>query len=172
MENLISVVSSVLKTTPSRWVYLTGSLPVDLLSRRPAPAEWSALECLVHIIDVEQVFTTRLQAFLAGRDFAAFNPDAEGTPAAAAPQPAELAARFAEMRQASLAALAALQPADLARQARHAELGLVTLEQMINEWAAHDLNHTIQAERALIQPFIEGCGPWQVYFQDQVVCAA
>ena len=41
-------------------------------------------------------------------------------------------------------------------QARHQELGPVTLEQLLHEWAAHDLMHTVQAERALMQPFIEG----------------
>jgi hypothetical protein len=30
---------------------------------------------------------------------------------------------------------------------------------MIHEWAAHDLMHTIQGERALMQPFIADCGP-------------
>jgi hypothetical protein len=28
--------------------------------------------------------------------------------------------------------------------------------------------HTVQAERALMQPFIQGCGPWQVYFTDHL----
>jgi hypothetical protein len=31
---------------------------------------------------------------------------------------------------------------------------------------SHDLNHTVQAERALIQPFVGGSGPWQAYFAD------
>jgi hypothetical protein len=151
MQNILSTVSGILQTTPARWTFLTGSLPVELL------------------IDTEQVFSTRLLAFLAGRDFAAFNPDEQGTKADADPQPAELAARFTRLRQANLAGVDQLTPADLGRKARHAELGLVTLQQMLNEWAAHDLNHTIQAERALIQPFIQDCGPWQVYFQDQVI---
>jgi hypothetical protein len=30
------------------------------------------------------------------------------------------------------------------------------------------LEHTVQAERALMQPFIEGCGPWRMYFLDHV----
>lgn len=29
---------------------------------------------------------------------------------------------------------------------------------------AHDLDHGIQAERALMQPFIHASGPWQPYF--------
>jgi hypothetical protein len=32
--------------------------------------------------------------------------------------------------------------------------------------AGHDLMHTVQAERALMQPFIAGCGPWQPYCAD------
>ena len=35
---------------------------------------------------------------------------------------------------------------------------------MIHQWAGHDLMHTVQGERALLQPFIEGCGPWKRYF--------
>jgi hypothetical protein len=45
-------------------------------------------------------------------------------------------------------------------------LGTVTLAEFLHEWAAHDLNHTLQAERALMQPFIAGCGPWRGYFAD------
>jgi hypothetical protein len=70
------------------------------------------------------------------------------------------------MRQASLKALEAITLADLERSVRHGELGPVTLGQMLNEWAGHDLMHTVQAERAMMQPFIEGCGPWQIYFKD------
>jgi hypothetical protein len=70
------------------------------------------------------------------------------------------------MRVASLELLARLTPADLSRTARHSELGSVTLEQLLHEWAAHDLMHTVQAERALMQPFIAGSGPWRGYFAD------
>jgi hypothetical protein len=39
---------------------------------------------------------------------------------------------------------------------------------MLNEWAAHDLMHTVQAERAIMQPFIAGSGAWKVYFSDHI----
>jgi hypothetical protein len=52
----------------------------------------------------------------------------------------------------------------LARRA--SELGVVTLGEMLYEWAAHDLNHTVQAEKALMQPFIAGSGLWRGYFRD------
>jgi hypothetical protein len=37
------------------------------------------------------------------------------------------------------------------------------------EWSALDLMHTVQGERALLQPFIDGCGPWKRYFSDHAV---
>jgi low temperature requirement protein LtrA len=81
-------------------------------------------------------------------------------------RPDKLAAEFASLREASLAALKRVSEADLTRTARHSELGVVTLGEMLYEWAAHDLNHTIQAERAIMQPFISSSGLWKVYFKD------
>lgn len=42
----------------------------------------------------------------------------------------------------------------------------VTLREMLNEWAGHDLMHTVQAELAVMQPFITASGPWRGYFAD------
>lgn len=169
MENILDLTRRVLTTTPVRWQSLTSTLPEDLLRRQPKSGEWSALDCLQHLIDTERgVFPVRIGVFLAGKDsFPAFNPDAEGTPAGQR-SPLEMAAEFAQLRQAGLEALGRVTAADLSRQARHGELGLVTLEQMIHEWAAHDLMHTVQAERALMQPFILGSGAWLKYFIDHI----
>jgi hypothetical protein len=167
MTDLLDQVQAVLATTPARWQSLTKALSHDLLARPPAPGEWSALDCLVHLLDTERaVFPVRVEAFLAGRDFPAFDPDAEGTKADPENSPADLALRFVHLRRASLALLAGLTDADLPRRARHAELGIVTLGDMLHEWAAHDLMHTVQAERALMQPFIVGSGAWRPYFAD------
>jgi hypothetical protein len=163
MEDLLTSVRAVLAATPARWQALAGAVPAELLTLAPAPGEWSALACLQHLIDTERdVFPARIEAFLAGRDFAAYDP-VEYTGALT---PAEVAASFAQLRAASLALLERVTTADLAREARHAELGMVTLAEMLNEWAGHDLMHTVQAERALMQPFIAGCGPWRAYFRD------
>ena len=169
MENILIYSRSVFATTPIRWENMVQSLPVELLTRQPALGEWSALDCLQHILDTEIVFSARLKYFMAGQDFPAFNPDKEGAPLSSTPSPAEMAAQFSRMRKDNLATLAALTPADLKRRARHADLGMVSLEEMVHEWAAHDLNHTVQAERAIMQPFILGSGPWQIYFKDHLV---
>ncbi len=166
MNNILTSASAVLSANPARWASLAQAVPADLLSQAPAPGEWSALECLQHLIDTEPVFQFRVDAFLAGRDFPDFDPDSQGTKPDARRTPVDLAAEYARLRAASLDALARLTPGDLDRQAVHQELGRVTLSEMVHEWAAHDLMHTVQAERALMQPFIKGCGPWLKYFTD------
>ena len=165
MHDLLNEVRSVLSITPTRWLAITSCLPTDLLARQPSPGEWSALDCLGHLLDTERyVFPVRVEHFLAGRDLEAFNPETQGS--ILDQSPAELAAEFAHLREGSLAALKKVSEADLLRKARHSELGVVTLGEMLHQWAAHDLNHTVQAERALMQPFIAGSGPWRGYFKD------
>ena len=170
MTTLIDWTQGVLSATPLRWLNLTDMLPAELLSRPPAPGEWSALACLQHLVDTERwVFPARVRYLLAGQDFPAFDPDSQGTQPDLRMSPAELAQTFAALRQQGLTALAEVSPADLDRRARHAELGPVSLSELLHEWAGHDLMHTVQAERALMQPFIDGCGPWQPYFAEHWV---
>lgn len=169
MDDVLPLVRAVLSGTPDRWLKLAETLPAELLGRQPAPREWSALECLVHLIDVEPIFFSRVQAFLAGQDFPAFNPDEQGSHPEPGQPLTQFAAEFAHLRSRSLKLLLQVTPDDFTRQVRHEELGPVRLVEMLNEWAAHDLMHTVQAERALMQPFIQACGPWLAYFMDHMV---
>ncbi len=162
MDTGLEAVRALIGTTPERWIDMARALPVELLALPPAEGEWSAVECLQHLVDSERVFQFRVQAFLAGRDFPNFDPDTQGSQPGAQ-TPLALAEELARMRRESLRMLEKLSPADLEREARHGELGRVTLNEMLHNWAAHDLNHTVQAERALMQPFIRGCGPWNLY---------
>lgn len=167
-SNPIEMVKTVLSTTPARWLSLAENLSLDLLARPPAPGEWSALECLYHLLDTENIFPVRVHALLTGQPIVAFDPDTEGTKSTdQAPQ--QLAQKFVSMRRASLKELERVTLQDLSRTAHHSELGTVTLGELLHEWAAHDLTHTIQAERALMQPFIAGSGLWRSYFQDHDV---
>lgn len=165
MTDTLNMVKAVLTTTAPRWLNMTKTLPVDLLNHQPAADEWSATECLIHLLDTEHIFPARVQALLAGQAIPAFNPDTQGTKRATSSLE-QLANEFASLRQASLAELEHITPQDFNRSAEHSELGTVTLGQLLHEWAAHDLNHTIQAEKAIMQPFIHGSGPWRPYFRD------
>lgn len=167
MESILMWLPAVLTTTPQRWINLIEALPVTLLGKPPAPKEWSALDCLQHLTETEQhVFPVRVKSILAGKDFPAFDPDAQGTVSPSNQTPLDQVAEFARLRTESLSLVATLKPEDLSRTAIHAELGRVTMSELLHEWAAHDLMHIVQAERAMMQPFISGCGPWQPYFAD------
>ena len=169
MNTLLEHVQAILSTTPERWQRLVNTLPIDLLTRPPGVAEWSALHCLQHLLDAERLnFPVRFHAFLAGQDFAAFDPNQQHShPDSQTPE--QLAAAFARSLKASLVLLKDVGDEDLRRTVRHPQLGPVTLAEMLHTWAAHDLNHTVQAERALMQPFMLGCGPWRSFFQDHEV---
>ncbi|MBA3945727.1 MAG: DinB family protein [Herpetosiphonaceae bacterium] len=163
MSNTLARVRAILITTPLRWNQLIEAVPEDLLHAPPAPGEWSALDCLQHLLDTERlVFPVRLEALRRGHGFPDFDPMQQGTGGTDAP--AALAASFAQLRARSLTALATVTEDEFGRQGQHAKLGTVNLEQLLHTWAAHDLNHTIQAERAVMQPFIRACGPWHVFF--------
>lgn len=169
MTNLLDTVKAVLSTTTARWLSLTESLPGALLTRKPLQSEWSAMDCLCHLVDAERwIFPRRVQAILVGDDFVAFDPDKQGT-LYTTQDPKQLAKEFAQLRKSSLIELDKLTLDDFPRTARHSELGVVTLEQLLHEWAAHDLMHTVQAERAILQPLIIGSGPWRPYFKDHDV---
>ena len=103
-----------------------------------------------------------------GEEFPAFDPGEDGTKPREASGSLDLAKEFDRLRAESVKTLSHLNPADLNRKAKHQELGTVSLEEMLNQWAAHDLMHTVQGERAIMQVFIAGCGPWKKYFSDHV----
>jgi hypothetical protein len=169
MSNKLQVVRAILSTTAMRWLSMSESLPEGLLTRTPLPNEWSAMDCLCHLLDAERwVFPVRVKALLAGENFVAFDPDSQGTHYTTQ-DPKELSEEFARLRKGSLIELDKVTLQDLSFAAQHSELGTVTLGELLHEWAAHDLMHTVQAERALMQPFILGSGPWRLYFKDHDV---
>jgi hypothetical protein len=174
MTDLVSRTIAILRIDGDRWRALAIGLDRQLLVRPPAPGEWSALQCLGHATDTEAaVFAARVRAVLAGEAvFASYDPDAESTPVTPATDPAALAERHASLRAESLALLGTVAESDLDRKARHAEFGPVTLRELLNEWAAHDLMHVVQAERAVMQAFIPHSGPWRRYFADHDVAAS
>jgi hypothetical protein len=164
MNELLPSVRAVLETTAPRWLTLAATLPPDLLQRPPAPGEWSAIECLRHLSDAERdVFPVRVRAFLAGHDLTPYDPVAQAS-GDAGETPLALAEDFARLRQESLTLLAQVQPSDLNREVIHREYGPVRLAELLHQWAAHDLMHTVQAEQALMQPFVAGSGPWRSTF--------
>lgn len=172
MSDLLEAATRILSTTAARWQRLAESTPEDLLLREPAPGEWSAAQCLQHLLVAERsVFGPRLRAVLEGGDMAAFDPNAPRPPEAER-GPVEAAAALAAAREEHLAVLSGLTDADLDREARHPEYGMLPLRVILSTWAAHDLQHTVQAEEALMQAFLPGTGPFRFRFAAHEVAKA
>jgi hypothetical protein len=62
-----------------------------------------------------------------------------------------------------------LAPDDLDRTLPHPGFGDITPGQLLSGCCAHDLQHTVQAEVALMQPFLPASGIWRGVFADQDV---
>jgi hypothetical protein len=170
-SELIRRVCDVLRINGTRWQALAAGLDRELLARIPEPGEWSALECLNHAEMTEDaVFATRLRVILTtGGSFPDFDPDAHPSNVNEEGDPMALAASHARQRAASLELIAGVTVADLDRTGLHGSLGVVTARQLLNEWAAHDTMHVVQAERAVMQAFIPDAGPWRQFFWDHDV---
>jgi DinB superfamily len=165
MTDVLDAARRILSTTPGRWRSLVETVPEELLRRPPAPGEWSAVDCLHHLLLAERgVFGARLRAILEGGDLAAFDP---GQPHG--PGPEQALAALAAARDEHLAILSGLAPADVERTGHHPQYGAVPLRTILNTWAAHDLQHTVQAEEALMQEFIPETGPFRFRFADHDV---
>ncbi len=169
----IEQIKTVLVTTAPRWQHLAAAVPEALLARKPKAGEWSALECLRHLTEGEQfLWPVRIKAFLAGTSFPDFDPNAPQRDYSTL-SPTQLADEFARLREANLPLLESVTEDDLDRPGTHPRLGAVKLGQMLHVWAAHDLMHTVQGERALMQPFIMEAGPWRGFaFTDHDVSPA
>jgi hypothetical protein len=169
MPDLIAQTLSMLRTSVDRWAAIS-RVDGELLARQPAPGEWSAIQALQHVVDTElAIFNARLLAIRAGEAFPGFDPDTEGHVHRITHTAPELADQLRPMRAESLASIESLVPGDLERTGTHALLGVVTMAELLNEWAAHDTMHIVQAERALMQAFVPGSGPWRSYFADHDV---
>ena len=166
----LAQVRSMLASTPDRWAALA-RVEASVLARSPEAGEWSALQALQHVVDTEVgVFQARVLAIRAGAEsFPGFDPAVEGHVDQPEGSAADLAARLGPLRAASLAIIDTVGEGDLAKTSRHAVLGVVTMDELLNQWAAHDTMHLVQAERAVMQAFIPASGPWRHYFVDHDV---
>jgi hypothetical protein len=73
-------------------------------------------------------------------------------------------AAFIKARRATVVLLRSIPPDSAERTATHSELGCITLGQMLNEWASHDLGHLRQiAELYRARAFHPYSGPFQKY---------
>jgi DinB superfamily len=124
----------------------------DAAGWRPAAGEWSANECVGHLIEAERSgFAGRIRAIL-GAEHPELSPDLErwDPPAVAAERRdhlrdgVQLAAEFADLRAAGVELARSLQPGDTGRLGRHPDIGDLRVDEVLGEWVHHDRNHVRQ----------------------------
>jgi uncharacterized damage-inducible protein DinB len=120
----------------------------DLARWRPAPGEWSATECLGHLIEADRRgFAGRIRRILATDGVAEQGWDQIAVAAARHDNDrtvAEIVAEFDERRTAAIALVDGLTSAELERFAVHDRVGRVTVANLLHEWVFHDRNHIRQ----------------------------
>ena len=158
----------ILRQTPDVLRNLLALATREQLDWRPSSERWSISMVLAHLADVEtNGFRSRFDAMLAVDgpllpaydQLALFRPETQFDPYA------EMA-RFEEERSGTLTLLQAMPDGAGERSGRHEELGVLTVAQLLNEFAFHDLGHIRQVmELYRSHVFYPEMGVYQGYYR-------
>jgi hypothetical protein len=157
LERTPAVLSHLLRDLPDRWTAAT-----------EGPVTWSPFDVVGHLIHGERTdWVPRVEHMLQHGDVVPLPQfDREAMFAASRGHSLrDLLDTFGQLRRESLHRLVALglTDADLLRRGRHPEFGVVTMEQHLATWVAHDLGHVGQIVRVMARQYGEAVGPWRAY---------
>ncbi len=120
--------------------------------RMPAPNEWSVVEVIGHLIDIDPLQIERVDRILAEErpQFIRFDPNEAVVAAGYARRSLDdVLAAFIALRQATVDGLSTIEPDELDRVGVRYTGEVVTLRALIVSFAAHDQTHAIQIRAAL-----------------------
>jgi uncharacterized damage-inducible protein DinB len=139
---------AVLNETPVRLQELVEQLGEARMNESYAPGKWTLNTVVCHLADCELAFGYRWRQVVAQAHHVIqpFDQDSWATHYASLDGKAALAA-FCANRMWSVNWLRTLTPAELAKKVSHPERGELTLHQLLQLTAGHDLNHLGQFEK-------------------------
>lgn len=140
---------AVYRDTPARVSQICEGLDEHAWRRPMADGEWSAIQVVGHLLDVDIVYGFRWRLALTAQMPAYPGYDEKRWSELARPSIADLLAAFAALRTVNVALLASLDEAAWRREAVHAEQGSEDLRRMLDKVAGHDLAHCNQLERTI-----------------------
>jgi hypothetical protein len=143
----------VMEDTESLLRTVLGDAASDL-RKRPAPAEWSVLELLGHLVDAETVMSGRFRWTVSQDEPPLLGYDQDRWVARLRhndDQPDELLAVFSALRAANLRLWGRSSADDRQRVAMHAERGPESYDLMFRMLAGHDRFHLNQMRETLRQ---------------------
>jgi hypothetical protein len=152
----------LLEATPGILRGLMSELTDDDARWKPAPDRFSVAEVLAHLSHSEgHCYRMRVDRFLA-ETRPTFEPDDAQmyVDLYRDADPEDAFDHFEEQRETNVEYLRDLPSEAGGRAALHREAGQITLNQMLHEWALHDLGHIRQiAELVRARKYLEGAGP-------------
>jgi len=145
---MLKMVLEILATTPEKLKREISTLSRREMLARPVPGKWSVQEVLAHLADAEEVgMRARVAAMIEEENPTLPSIDQEARAVQLAYNkidPRRSLGRLDRQRRANLKWLRKLRPAQLRRQGVHQQVGKITAEELITEWAFHDLGHIKQ----------------------------
>ncbi len=164
---ILSEALAVLERTPAVLRAQLQGLPAAWLADNDGEGTWSPGQVVAHLVEAEHdLWIPRMRAILGGESFPPFDREASlrrwGKDSLDA-----LLDEFERRRARSLRDFASIKPseADLQREGKHPEFGIVTLSQLLSTWTAHDLIHTAQITRTMARRYRDAVGPWKAYIR-------
>jgi len=142
----------VLSTTPARLEELLASFGDARVNRPLAPGKWSPREIVMHLADCEIAHAFRYRQALAEENPVVQPWDQEKWAREYAAYDTEQALRaFRALRDWNAALIRSLTAEQMARPAKHPERGDLTVRELVETAAGHDINHLRQLEAGLKQ---------------------
>jgi hypothetical protein len=145
---MLEDVIAILASTPNKLEREIASMSLRGMKTRPAANKWSVQEVLAHLDDIEEVgMRARVAAMIETDNPILPSIDQEKRAEEMKynrKNPLKSLASFARQRQANVKWLEKLTPAQLRRKGRHQKVGVLSVEELVTEWAFHDLGHLKQ----------------------------
>lgn len=154
---------SVLEASPDTLRSLLRAMPADSAGERPVEDEWSGLEVMRHLLGVEELLRQRVEAIVAGNGGPIARLDIPQQPTQPS-LPVALAA-WSDRRQQNLAWLAGLDLEQRQRTGVLPQLGPISADEQVCEWAYHDLEHLRQLMAVLEHRLHPGMGPFRSVYR-------
>ncbi|MFM2309351.1 MAG: hypothetical protein RLY87_1472 [Chloroflexota bacterium] len=143
---------AALSAFPAELQQLLAGVDDTLAHRIPAANEWSVVEVIGHLIDIDPLQIERVDRILAEErpQFTRFDADAAVHAAGYARRSLDdVLTAFIALRQATVDGLSTIEPDELDRVGIRYTGEVVTLRALMASFAAHDQNHAQQIRAAL-----------------------
>jgi hypothetical protein len=145
---MLKPVLEILATTPQKLEREISTLSRREMLTRPTANKWSIGEVLAHLADVEEIGMRARVAAMVEQDsptLPSFDQEARAIAFKYNTiNPRESLTQLARQRRTNVKWLRALRPAQLKRRGVHQTVGEISAEELITEWAFHDLGHLKQ----------------------------